>query len=232
MEESKELNLKDLEARLEKNQYLGGDFPSNEDREAYEKFKVHPPRDHVNLFAWYMIVGMFTEEVRKTWVEEQKKDNKAAGGKKGKDKGGKDKGGKGKKEEAPAKEEEEDDLFGDDLFGGGEEDEEAIKAMAEKSKKTAKAPPAGKSLVLFEVKVWEAEQDLDKLAAKILDEVTMEGLMWKTEYRKDPVAFGIYKLVMGCTIYDDIVSTEDIVSQITSFEDDVQSVDIAAFNKI
>ena len=121
---------------------------------------------------------------------------------------------------------------GGGILAGGEEDEEAIKAMAAKSKKTAKAPPAGKSLVLFEVKVWEAEQDLDKLAAKILDEVTMEGLMWKTEYRKDPVAFGIYKLVMGCTIYDDIVSTEDIVSQITSFEDDVQSVDIAAFNKI
>ena len=230
MEESKELNLQELEARLEKNQYLGGDFPSNEDREAFEKLKVHPPRDLVNLFSWYMIVGMFTDEVRKTWVEEQKKE------KGGKDKGGKGKGGKGKKEDKPKEEapkaEEEDDLFGDDLFGG-EEDEEELKKMQEKAKKkAAKAPPPGKSLVLFEVKVWEAEQDLDKLAAKILDEITMEGLTWKSEYRKDPVAFGIFKLVMGCTILDDLVSTDDISTKIEAYEDEVQSVDIAAFNKI
>ena len=60
----------------------------------------------------------------------------------------------------------------------------------------------------------------------------MDGLVWKTEYKKEPVAFGIYKLIVGCVIEDEKISTDDLQEKIESFEDEVQSVDIAAFNKI
>ena len=47
-----------------------------------------------------------------------------------------------------------------------------------------------------------------------------------------PVAYGLKKLVASCVIEDDKVSTETLEEKICEFEDYVQSVDIAAFNKI
>lgn len=84
---------------------------------------------------------------------------------------------------------------------------------------------------MFEIKPWEADTDLDSMAKEILS-INMDGLLWKTEYKKEPVAYGVFKLVMGCTIEDDKVSTDDLTEQIEALEDYVQSVDILAFNKI
>jgi len=60
----------------------------------------------------------------------------------------------------------------------------------------------------------------------------MDGLFWKTEWKKEPVAFGIFKIQIGATIEDDNVSTDIVEEKIMEFEDDVQSVDIVAFNKL
>lgn len=62
--------------------------------------------------------------------------------------------------------------------------------------------------------------------------ITMDGLYWKTEYRKDPVAFGIFKLIVGFSLEDDKVSVDDIVERIEQLDEFVQSVEIAVFNKI
>lgn len=88
-----------------------------------------------------------------------------------------------------------------------------------------------KSLIIFEVKPYEAETDLDNIAKKIL-EIEMDGLFWKTEYKKEPIAYGVNKLVIGCVIEDEKISTDDIQEKIEAFEEDVQSVDIAVFSKI
>lgn len=88
-----------------------------------------------------------------------------------------------------------------------------------------------KSLILFEVKPYEAETDLDELAKKILA-IEMDGLFWKTEYKKEPIAFGVNKIVIGCVVEDLKVSTDDLQEKIEAFEDEVQSVDILCFNKI
>ena len=60
----------------------------------------------------------------------------------------------------------------------------------------------------------------------------MDGLFWKTEYKKEPIAYGVNKLVIGCVVEDEKVSTDDLQEKMEAFEDLVQSVDIAAFNKI
>jgi len=60
----------------------------------------------------------------------------------------------------------------------------------------------------------------------------MDGLLWKTETKKEPVAFGIYKLIIGCTVEDEKVSCDDLQEQIEAYEDLVQSVDIASFMKV
>merc|ERR1712032_1203231 len=109
---------------------------------------------------------------------------------------------------------------------------EAVKKAAEAGKKKKKAPPVAKSLVILEVKPWGPEVDLDELGKKICEEVVMDGLVWKTEFKKEPVAFGVFKVVIGCVIEDDKVPMDDLTEAIEAFEDEVQSVDIAAFNKL
>ena len=59
----------------------------------------------------------------------------------------------------------------------------------------------------------------------------MAGLVWKTEFKKEPVAFGIFKIVIGAAIEDEKVSTDDVAEEIEDMEC-VQSVDIVAFNKL
>ena len=60
----------------------------------------------------------------------------------------------------------------------------------------------------------------------------MDGLDWKTEYKKEPVAYGVFKIVIGAVVEDEKVSTDDVQEKIEAMEDLVQSVDIAAMNKI
>lgn len=48
----------------------------------------------------------------------------------------------------------------------------------------------------------------------------------------NPLAFGIMKLSILCTIEDAKVSVDDLIEKIQEFEDFVQSVDVAAFNKV
>ena len=137
----------------------------------------------------------------------------------------------------------------DDLFGDEDSDEEAaaeardhaamLRGKAFEAKKKAAAEAAGKvapeakSLILWEVKPVDDETDLDALAKRILA-ITNEkgGLHWKTEYKKAPIAFGIFKLIIGATIYDNLVSTDDVQEQIEEMDDMVQSVDIQSFNKL
>ena len=77
-----------------------------------------------------------------------------------------------------------------------------------------------KSLVIFEVKPLDDTVDLDKVAERIMSEIQKEGLTWKTEYKKEPVAFGIFKLIIGVVIEDLKVSVDnDIVEKIEEFDD-------------
>jgi len=166
-------------------------------------------------------------------------------------KGGKAKGGKGgkadkaapKKEEkkatpkpapepAAAAEDDMDDLFGDDDPEAEAAAAEALKKKAEEAKaKKKKAAPIAKSLIVWDVKPWGEETDLQALADKILG-ITMDGLFWKTEWKKEPVAYGVFKIQIGATVEDEKVSTDAVQEAIEAFEDEVQSVDIVAFNKL
>lgn len=72
---------------------------------------------------------------------------------------------------------------------------------------------------------------MDALAQEIL-KIEMDGLSWKTQYKKEPIAYGVFKLQIGCVVEDLKVSTDDLQEKIEALEDYVQSVDIAAFNKL
>lgn len=188
------------------------------------------PDLYPNLFFWWSIVSKFTPAIRDSWPAHTEKAGATTApkdaGKKGK------KGKKEEKKEEVAADEEFDPFADDD----GEDDAEAAAALAKKTedakKKKAKAKPVAKSLIIWEVKPWGPETDLDALGKKILDEVKMDGLQWKTEFKKEPVAYGVFKIVIGATVEDEKVSTDDVQEAIEAFEDFVQSVDIVAFNKL
>ena len=72
---------------------------------------------------------------------------------------------------------------------------------------------------------------MDALAAKILA-IEMDGLFWKTEYKKEPIAYGVFKIIIGAVVEDAKVSTDTVQEAVEAFEDDVQSIDIQSFNKL
>ncbi|XP_041647884.1 elongation factor 1-delta-like isoform X2 [Cheilinus undulatus] len=140
------------------------------------------------------------------------------------------------KSSAPVKkveeEEEDDDDF--DLFGS-DEDEEAEKLkeqrLKEYAEKKAKKPALiAKSSILLDVKPWDDETDMAKLE-ECVRSVQADGLLWGTS-KLVPVGYGIKKLQIACVVEDDKVGTDMLEEEITKFEDYVQSVDVAAFNKI
>jgi elongation factor 1-beta len=182
-----------LEQTLKNQQWVGGQAPTQADVEAFDALKSEniQAATHPHVFAWFCLVYKFTEAVRKTWP--------AAGGAA--------KGGKNnkKKEDKPA----DDDL---DLFGEDDDEdaaEVAKKAAAAAKDKKKKKVVIAQSLVLFEVKPLDSETNLDDMAAKILD-LTGDGIYWKSEYKKEPVAFGIFKLIIGVTVEDEKVSVDGL----------------------
>ncbi|XP_044151288.1 elongation factor 1-delta [Bufo gargarizans] len=137
---------------------------------------------------------------------------------------------------APQLKAEEDDDDDIDLFGSDEEeDAEAARVKEERlrqyaEKKSKKPGLIAKSSILLDVKPWDDETDMAKLE-ECVRSVQIDGLLWGSS-KLVPVGYGIKKLQIQCVVEDDKVGTDMLEEEITKFEDYVQSVDIAAFNKI
>merc|ERR1711957_103279 len=59
----------ELEKKLAKDMWLGGQQPSAADREAIEQFANAPsPATHPNVFAWYCLCSKFNPTVRAAWA--------------------------------------------------------------------------------------------------------------------------------------------------------------------
>ncbi|XP_034387145.1 elongation factor 1-delta-like [Cyclopterus lumpus] len=136
------------------------------------------------------------------------------------------------KTSAPVKDDEEDDDI--DLFGSDDDDEaEQLKEqrLKEYAEKKAKKPGIiAKSSILLDVKPWDDETDMVKLE-ECVRSVAADGLLWGMS-KLVPVGYGIKKLQISCVVEDDKVGTDILEEEITKFEDYIQSVDVAAFNKI
>lgn len=148
----------EYETKLTNDQWLGGQQPGAADREALEALAGPPAaKDFPHTFAWWCLASKFTPAVRASWTAGAAKTAaKPAAAKKVEE----------KKPEAAA-----DDC--DDLFGEETEEDKAAaaeakkKAEADKAKK-AKAAPIAKSIIVWEVKPYSSEIDLDYLGKRIL----------------------------------------------------------------
>ncbi|XP_045592107.2 elongation factor 1-beta' [Procambarus clarkii] len=124
-----------------------------------------------------------------------------------------------------------------DLFCSDDDDEdqeaarirdERLRAYAEK--KLKKPSPVAKSSIMLDVKPWDDETDM-KTMEELVRSIKMDGLQWGAS-KLAPLAFSINKLSILCIVEDEKVSVDDLIEKIYDFQDTVQSVDIAAFNKI
>ncbi|EDO25946.1 predicted protein, partial [Nematostella vectensis] len=87
-----------------------------------------------------------------------------------------------------------------------------------------------KSNIMLDVKPWDDETDMAEME-KLVRSIQADGLLWGAS-KLVPLAYGIKKLQITVVVEDDKISTDFLEEEICKFEDFVQSVDIAAFNKI
>jgi elongation factor 1-beta len=187
----------------------------------YEAVKSSPKAsEYPNVARWFKHISSYTEAERAAFPGE-KKDVATYGI------------GNAKVAE-PEKKEDEDDI---DLFGSDDEvDEEAEKLKEQRlaeyrAKKAAKPKTIAKSSVVLDVKPWDDETDMKALEEGVR-KISMEGLLWGAS-KLVAVGYGIKKLQIGAVVEDDKVSTDELIEEhIMALEDYVQSVDIAAFQKI
>ena len=66
---------------------------------------------------------------------------------------------------------------------------------------------------------------------RLVRTIQKDGLLWGAS-KLVPLAYGVKKLQIACVVEDEKISTDDLEEEIVKFEDYVQSMDIAAFNKV
>ena len=141
-------------------------------------------------------------------------------------------GGAAKTPEAVQEDDDDVDLFGSDDEEADAEKEritaERLKAYHEKKSKKPKV--IAKTSVLFDVKPWADDTDLIAMKAACMG-IEIEGLVWGAS-KLVPVGYGIQKLQIMCTVEDEKVSIEELGEKMEAFDEFVQSVDVAAMNKI
>ena len=116
-----------------------------------------------------------------------------------------------------------------------EESEEAKRLreepLAQYESKKAKQPSlVAKSSVLLDMNPWDDETSMAKLE-KCARSIQAEGLVWASS-KLVPVGYEIKKLQVQCVVEDDEVGTDILEEKITAFDENVQSMVMAAFNKI
>ncbi|XP_043276196.1 elongation factor 1-beta' [Venturia canescens] len=209
-----EKGVKDLNAYLADRSYIEGYQASQADVAVFEALGKAPTAANAHVLRWYNHIK--SHDLKKLPGEKKAPAIFTAS-----------------KAAATTKAEEEDDV---DLFGSDEEEdaeaakirEERLKAYAEK--KSKKPTLIAKSSIVIDVKPWDDETDMGEMETAVRS-IVMDGLVWGAS-KLVPVGYGINKLQIMCVVEDDKVSVDLLTEKIQDFEDLVQSVDIAAFNKI
>merc|ERR1711983_714409 len=206
--------VKALNEYLAENSYIEGYVPSQADTAVFEALSG-APKDAPHALRWYNHIKSFAAGMKQ--FPKASKDAAAytSGG----------------AEAAAADDDDDVDLFGSDE----EEDDEKKKRITEErlkayNEKKAKKPKViAKTSVLFDVKPWDDETDMDAMK-KACVSIEMDGLLWGAS-KLVPVGYGINKLQLMCTVEDEKVSIDELSEKMAEFEDFVQSVDVAAMNK-
>merc|ERR1712059_37391 len=218
--------IKALNDYLSDKSYIEGFVPSQADLVIFEALGKAPSSDHA--LRWWNQIASYTADEQKAFV----------GARKNVDQYGPQTQEQAKPEKADD-DDDDDDLFGDDSDDDDSDEEEETeeqKAIREKrlaayaAKKANKKAVIAKSSLLLDVKPWDDETDMAEME-RLVKTIVADGLLWGAS-KLVPLAYGIKKLQINAVIEDDKISTDFLEEEITKFSDYVQSMDIAAFNKI
>ena len=208
--------VKALDEFLAEHSYIEGFVPSQADTAVFEALAGAPKSDTPHALRWYNHIKSFAAGMKQFPKAEKDAPAYVSGA------------------AASAAADDDDDV---DLFGSDEEeDDEEKKRITEErlevyAEKKAKKPALiAKTSVLLDVKPWDDETDMDAMLAAVKS-IEMEGLLWGAN-KLVPVRYGINKLQVMCVVEDAKVSIDELQEKISDFEDFVQSVDVAAMNKI
>merc|ERR1711863_136734 len=209
--------VKALDEFLAEHSYIEGFVPSQADTAVFKALSGAPKSDTPHALRWYNHIKSFAAGMDQFAKASKDASAYVSGG-----------------GAAASKDDDDDDV---DLFGSDEESddeekkritEERLKAYHEKKSKKPKV--IAKTSVLFDVKPWDDETDMDAML-KECKSIEMEGLVWGAS-KLVPVGYGINKLQVMCVVEDEKVSIDELSEKICDFEDYVQSVDVAAMSKI
>eukprot|EP00760_Papus_ankaliazontas_P028621 PhM_4_TR3811/c0_g1_i2/m.92011/K03232/EEF1B; elongation factor 1-beta len=207
------MSLSEINQKLTAKPYVDGFVPSKADAELFTELFGN----NQNVIAWASRMAAYFEAERNTIAGTKPKAAAAPA----------------KAAAAPAKAAApaDDDL---DLFGDVSAEEQAAldakKAADKDSKKKEKKAVIQKSNILIDIKPWDDQVDLEALWAKY-QAIERDGLVWGS-HRLNPIAFGLKKLTIMIVIEDDKITGDEIEEMLMQFEDEVQSMDIQAWNKI
>merc|ERR1711997_1181407 len=210
--------VKALNEFLAEHSYIEGFVPSQADTAVFKALSGAPESETAHALRWYNHIKSFAAGMDQFAKASKDAYAYVSGG-----------------GAAASKDDDDDDDV--DLFGSDEESddeekkritEERLKAYHEKKSKKPKV--IAKTSVLFDVKPWDDETDMDAML-KECKSIEMEGLVWGAS-KLVPVGYGINKLQVMCVVEDEKVSIDELSEKMCDFEDYVQSVDIAAMSKI
>ena len=197
--------FKENEIFLKDNLFLGGDEPSYKDAEFFRyliKNKYKPEKEeYPSIWAWYSIMILFEDEVIKEWMRHPNKNSK----KKNK-------------------------ILNETFICDEPDDYDINKNYKDIIIEQRNKHKDEISNVIIEIKPENTEIDLNLLAKKILKEIKREGLYWNDKYKIKEFAFDVKKLIMGMNVKME-TSVQDIIDQLETWEEEIQSVDFLAFNQ-
>ena len=197
--------FKENEIFLKDNLFLGGDEPSYKDAEFFKyliKNKYKPEKEeYPSIWAWYSIMILFEDEVIKEWMRHPNKNSKKKN-----------------------------NILNETFICDEPDDYDINKNYKDIIIEQRNKHKDEISNVIIEIKPENTEIDLNLLAKKILKEIKREGLYWNDKYKIKEFAFGVKKLIMGMNVKME-TSVQDIVDQLETWEEEIQSVDFLAFNQ-
>jgi len=211
--------LNELNKFLGDNSYISGYTHSKADLSVFDALGKAPAGDYSHIQRWYRHIASFDASERAGWGGAPLP--QLAGAQ------------PTVATPAAAAADDDDDV---DLFGSDEEEDPEAERIREErvaaysAKKSKKPALIAKSSVLLDVKPWDDETDM-KMLEDAVRSIVMDGLLWGAS-KLVPVGYGINKLQIMSVIEDEKVSVDLLTETIQEFEDFVQSVDIAGFNKI
>ena len=233
MESLKEM-LKEYEISLKDNLFITGSEPSYEDAQFFklllESHYKPQKKEYPSVWSWYSLMILFEDEVITEWLKKGPKENKKEHKNENKKENKKENKNEKKKENKNEKKNKEKKVHKNmepyicDEPDNFEEKPEYKDKIVEDIKKHKDE----KSNVFLEIKPDNEEQDLNILAKKIMKDIKRNGLKWSEKYEIKDIGFNLKKLIMGMNVEMD-TSVQDIIDQLETWEEEIQSVDFALF---